>query len=192
MPIPARSSGKPALYLVDGSAYVYRAFFALPALTNSKGLPTNAIYGFTTMLVKIIRDHHPEGLAIVFDEKGPTHRHEEYKEYKAQRPPMPDNMSAQIPYIHRVVEAFGIPVVRLPGYEADDLIGTLARKAEGEGFDVAIVTSDKDMYQLLTPSVLIFDPVKDKWISEVECRAKFGVEPARVIDIMGSYGGQQR
>ncbi|GKS59992.1 DNA polymerase [Nitrospira sp.] len=188
MPIPARSSGKPALYLVDGSAYVYRAFFALPALTNSKGLPTNAIYGFTTMLVKIIRDHHPEGLAIVFDEKGPTHRHEEYKEYKAQRPPMPDNMSAQIPYIHRVVEAFGIPVVRLPGYEADDLIGTLARKAEGEGFDVAIVTSDKDMYQLLTPSVLIFDPVKDKWISEVECRAKFGVEPARVIDIMGLMG----
>ncbi len=188
MTAKAAVSQRPTLYLVDGSAYIYRAFFALPALSNSKGLQTNAVYGFTTMLAKILRDHHPEGLAIVFDEKGPTHRHEEFKEYKAQRPPMPEGMSAQIPYIHQVVEAFGIPVVRLAGYEADDLIGTLARKADAAGYDVALVTSDKDMFQLLTPTVRIYDPVKDKWFGDADCQAKFGVEPGRVIDIMGLMG----
>ena len=149
----------PTLYLIDGSAYIYRAFFALPPLSNSKGLQTNAVYGFTTMMLKVLRDHRPDYVAVVFDEKGPTHRHEAFKEYKAQRPPMPQGMSAQIPYIHRVVEALALPVIRQEGYEADDLIGTLARKAEAEGLDVAIVTSDKDMYQLLTPKTRIYDPV---------------------------------
>ena len=107
---------RPTLYLIDGSAYIYRAFFALPALNNSKGLQTNAVYGFMTTLLKIIREHGPDGLVVAFDEKGPTLRHEEFKEYKAQRPPMPDGMKAQTPYIHRVVEAFGIPVVRKQGY----------------------------------------------------------------------------
>ena len=176
------------LYLIDGSAYIYRAFFALPALTNSKGLQTNAIYGFTTMLTKILREHQPQGLAIVFDEKGPTHRHEEFKAYKAQRPPMPDGMQAQIPYIHKVVEAFRIPVVRLQGYEADDLIGALARQAERAGYDVAIVTSDKDMFQLLTPVVRIYDPVKERWFNEADCRERFGVEPGRVVEVMGLVG----
>ena len=175
-------------YLVDGSAYIYRAFFALPALSNSKGLPTNAVYGFTTMLMKILRERKPDCLAITFDETGPTHRHEEFKEYKAHRPPMPEGMSAQVPYIHQVVEAFGIPVVRKQGYEADDLIGTLARKAEAAGFEVIIVTGDKDMLQLVTPAVRIYDPVKDKSLGEAECREKFGVEPARVIEVMGLMG----
>ncbi len=178
----------PTLYLIDGSAYVYRAFFALPPLSNSKGLQTNAVYGFTTMLMKILREHRPDGLAVVFDEKGPTLRHDEFKDYKAQRPPMPEGMSAQIPYIHRVVEAFGLPAVRLAGYEADDLIGTLSRKAEAAGFDVVIVTGDKDMFQLLTPHVRIYDPVKDKWYGEAECRERFGVEPARVVEVMGLMG----
>ena len=120
-------SSRPTLYLIDGSAYIYRAFFALPALNNSKGLQTNAVYGFTTTLMKIIREHQPHGLAVVFDEAGPTLRHEAYKAYKAQRPPMPEGMSAQIPFIHRIVEALNIPVVRQAGYEADDLIGTLGR-----------------------------------------------------------------
>jgi len=175
-------------YLIDGSAYIYRAFFALPALSNAKGIPTNAVYGFTTMLLKILRERKPDCLAITFDEKGPTHRHEEFKEYKAHRPPMPEGMSAQIPFIHKVVEAFGIPVVRKAGYEADDLIGTLARKAEAAGCDVVIVTGDKDMYQLLTGAVRIYDPVKDKWAGEAECREKFGVEPARVVEVMGLMG----
>lgn len=178
----------PTLYLIDGSAYIYRAFFALPPLANSKGLQTNAVYGFTTMLLKVLRDHRPDYVAVVFDEKGPTHRHEAFKDYKAQRPPMPQGMSAQIPYIHRVVEALSLPVIRQAGYEADDLIGTLARKGEGEGLDVVIVTSDKDMFQLLTPKTRIYDPVKDKWFGEADSQVRFGVEPARVVEIMGLMG----
>ena len=181
-------SSRPTLYLIDGSAYIYRAFFALPALNNSKGLQTNAVYGFTTTLMKIIREHQPHGLAVVFDEAGPTLRHEAYQAYKAQRPPMPEGMSAQIPFIHRVVEALNIPVVRQAGYEADDLIGTLAVQAERAGYEVVIVTGDKDMFQLLTPHVRIYDPVKSKWAGEAECRERFGVEPARVVEVMGLMG----
>ncbi len=185
---PSNSNSRPTLYLIDGSAYIYRAFFALPALNNSKGLQTNAVYGFTTTLLKIIRERHPDGIAVAFDEKGPTMRHEEFKDYKAQRPPMPDGMKSQIPYIHRIVDALAIPGLRQAGYEADDLIGTLARKAERAGYDVVIVTGDKDMFQLLTPHVRIYDPVKDKWSGETECRERFGVEPARVVEIMGLMG----
>jgi len=185
MPTPPKPK---TLYLIDGSAYIYRAFFALPPLNNSKGLHTNAVYGFTTTLLKILRERQPDGIVVAFDEKGPTLRHQEFKEYKAQRPPMPEGMSAQIPYIHRVVEALNIPVVKQAGYEADDLIGTLAHQAERAGYDVVIVTGDKDMLQLVTPHVRIYDPVKDKWSGEAECVAKFGVEPARVIEIMGLMG----
>jgi DNA polymerase I len=185
----AQSTDKPlTLYLIDGSAYIYRAFFALPPLSNSKGLQTNAVYGFTTMLLKILREHKPDYVAVVFDEGGPTVRHEEYKEYKAQRPPMPQGMHSQIPYIHRVVEAMAVPCIRQSGLEADDLIGTLARKAEARAIDVVIVTSDKDMFQLLTPATRIYDPVKDKWFGEAEARARFGVEPRQVVDVMGLMG----
>ncbi|MDR4469703.1 MAG: DNA polymerase I [Nitrospira sp.] len=186
--MPDAIESRKTLYLIDGSAYIYRAFFALPALNNSKGLQTNAVYGFMTTLLKIIREHKPDGLAVAFDEKGPTIRHEEFKEYKAQRPPMPDGMQAQIPYIHRAVEALNIPAVKQAGYEADDLIGTLARQAEQAGYDIVIVTGDKDMLQLLTPHVRIYDPVKDKWSGEPECVAKFGVEPGRVVEVMGLMG----
>ncbi len=187
MPSP-HTSTRPTLYLIDGSAYIYRAFFALPALNNSKGLQTNAVYGFMTTLLKIIREHGPDGLVVAFDEKGPTLRHEEFKEYKTQRPPMPDGMKAQIPYIHRVVEALNISAVKQAGYEADDLIGTLARQAALAGHDVVIVTGDKDMLQLITPHVRIYDPVKDKWSGDAECLTKFGVEPGRVVEIMGLMG----
>ena len=185
-----RMTQRPALYLIDGSAYLYRAFFALPDLSTAAGLPTNAVYGFITMLQKIIRERRPDYLAVVFDEKGPTLRHEEFKEYKAHRPPMPDALSQQIPYIHRVVDAFAIPVVKLQGFEADDLIGTLARQASAEGLDVIIVTGDKDMFQLLSPAVRIFDPVKDKVFTEEDARDRFGVEPARVVEVMGLMGDQ--
>ena len=186
--MPSLESNRKTLYLIDGSAYIYRAFFALPAMNNSKGLQTNAILGFTTMLLKILREKKPDGLVVAFDEKGPTLRHAEFTAYKAQRPPMPDGMSAQIPYIHRVVDALNIPAVRQSGHEADDLIGTLAHQAEQAGFDVVIVTGDKDMFQLLTPHVRIYDPVKDKWLGEAECRERFGVEPTRVVEIMGLMG----
>ncbi|HEV2172988.1 MAG TPA: 5'-3' exonuclease H3TH domain-containing protein, partial [Nitrospira sp.] len=185
---PSTDSSRPTLYLIDASAYIYRAFFALPALNNSKGLQTNAVYGFTTTLLKIIREHQPQGVAVAFDEKGPTLRHEEYKAYKAQRPPMPEGMSVQIPYVHRVVEALNIPALRQAGYEADDLIGTLACQAERAGYDVVIVTGDKDMFQLLTPHIRIYDPVKGKWFGEAECRERFGVEPGRVVEVMGLMG----
>ena len=181
-------SSRKTLYLIDGSAYIYRAFFALPALNNSKGLQTNAVYGFMTTLLKILRERKPDGIVVAFDERGPTLRQQEFKEYKAQRPPMPDGMSAQIPYIHRAVEALNIPAVKQAGYEADDLIGTLAKQAERAGDDVVIVTGDKDMLQLVTPHIRIYDPVKDKWSGEAECVEKFGVEPARVIEIMGLMG----
>lgn len=183
-----RSTAHPTCYLIDGSAYIYRAYFALPQLSNSKGLQTNAVYGFATTLMKILREHHPTCVAVAFDEKGPTLRHEAFAAYKAHRPEMPQGMQTQIPYIHRLVEAFGIPAVRVAGYEADDLIGTLARKAEAAGFDVVIVTGDKDMFQLLTPAIRIYDPVKDKWFGETECRERFGVEPSRVVDVMGLMG----
>src|SRR5437016_14539406 len=164
-----RMTERPALYLIDGSAYLYRAFFALPDLSTTTGVPTNAVYGFTTMLQKIIRERRPQYLAVAFDEKGPTLRHAEFKEYKAHRPPMPDALSRQIPYIHRVVEAFAIPVGKLAGYEADDLIGALAVQAASQGLEVVIVTGDKDMCQLQSPAVRTYDPIKHKCQTEEEC-----------------------
>lgn len=181
-------SQRPALFLIDASGYVYRAFFALPPLATTTGVPTGAVYGFINMLQKVIREQNPDYLAVVFDEKGPTHRHEQFKEYKAQRRPMPDAMTQQIPYIHRAIDAYSMPVVRLEGYEADDLIATLAVQAVQAGLDVVIVTADKDMFQLLSPSIRIFDPVKDKLFTEQDCVARFGVEPARVVEIMGLMG----
>jgi len=179
---------RPTLYLIDGSGYIYRAFFALPPLSTTSGLPTSAIYGFITMLQKVVRERRPDYLAVVFDEKGPTHRHQQFKEYKAQRRPMPDSLSQQIPYIHRAVDAFAIPVVKCEGFEADDLIGTLALQAVAAGVEVVIVTADKDMFQLLSPSIQIYDPVKDKVLTEEDCLTRFGVAPARVIEIMGLMG----
>lgn len=177
-----------SLYLIDGSGYLYRAFFALPSLATTTGLPTNAVYGFITMLQKVVRERRPDYLAVVFDAKGRTHRHEQFKDYKAQRRPMPDSLSQQVPYIHRAVDAYAIPVVKREGYEADDLIGTLALQAAGAGFDVVIVTSDKDMFQLLSPAIRIYDPVKDKVFTEEDCLARFGVAPAKMIEIMGLMG----
>jgi DNA polymerase-1 len=179
---------RPTLYLIDGSGYIYRAFFALPPLSTTSGLPTSAIYGFITMLQKVVRERRPDYLAVVFDEKGPTHRHQQFKEYKAQRRPMPDSLSQQIPYIHRAVDAFAIPVVKCEGFEADDLIGTLALQAVAAGVEVVIVTADKDMFQLLSPSIQIYDPVKDKVLTEEDCLTRFGVAPVRVIEIMGLMG----
>jgi DNA polymerase I len=179
---------RPRLFLIDGNSYIYRAYFAIRNLSTSKGFPTNAIYGFTTMLLKIVRDHRPEYLAVVFDAKGPTLRHAEYQEYKAQRPEMPDPLRRQIPYIHRLVETFRIPVLMMEGYEADDLIGTLARQAEGMDLDVTIVSGDKDMFQLITPRTSVYDTMKDKVIRAEDVRERYGVNPDRVVEIMGLMG----
>ncbi|MEE9170675.1 MAG: DNA polymerase I, partial [bacterium] len=176
------------LFLIDGHSLIYRAYFAIRGLSTSKGFPTNAVYGFTNMLLKVIREKKPDYLAIAFDAKGPTKRHVEFEAYKAQRPEMPDDLSIQLPIIHRVVSALRIPIIMKEGYEADDLIGTLAKQSEQQGLDVTIVTSDKDMFQLITPRIRIYDTMKDKTYVERDVRERFGVEPARVIEIMGLMG----
>jgi DNA polymerase I len=176
------------LFLIDGHSLIYRAYFAIRSLSTSKGFPTNAVYGFTNMLLKVIREKKPDYLVVALDAKGPTHRHMEYEAYKAQRPEMPDGLQLQLPIIHRLVSAFQIPILIKEGYEADDLIGTLAKRSEQQGLDVTIVTSDKDMFQLITPRIRIYDTMKDKTYEERDVRERFGVEPARVIEIMGLMG----
>jgi len=176
------------IYLIDGTAYIHRAFHAIRNLSNSQGLPTNAVFGFTRMLIKLIEDCSPEFGAMLFDTKGPTFRHERYPDYKANRPPMPEAMAIQIPYIKQVTEGFNFPVIEKTGFEADDLIGTLAREAETKGFNAVIVSGDKDLVQLVSQKVSIFDPMKDKRIDLQTVRADFGLEPNQMIDVMGLSG----
>ncbi len=176
------------LYLIDGHSYVYRAFYAIRGLSNAEGFPTNAIYGFTNMLLKIIREKRPDGLAVFFDRPEPTARHRMYKEYKAQRPEAPIELVEQLPYIRQIVAAFQVPVFEAPGYEADDLIGTIARKAESSGNAVFIVTADKDMLQLVNKNVKIYDPMKDRVLDENYVRERFGVGPERVTEYIALTG----
>jgi DNA polymerase-1 len=176
------------LYLIDGTAYIYRAYHAIRGLTNSKGLPTNAVFGFTRMLIKLMEDQKPEYVVLLFDAKGPTFRHEIYDDYKANRPPMPDDLSVQIPYIKEVGKGFNLTVLETPGFEADDLIGTLGRKAEEAGFSVVIVTGDKDFVQMVTDKTTIWDPMKDKTIDLQTVKDSFGVAPSQMIDVMGLSG----
>ena len=179
---------KASLYIIDGNSYIYRAFYAVRGLTNSSGLPTNAVFGFANMLLKVIKEKSPDLLALVFDPKGPTRRHLEFKEYKAHRPPMPKDLVPQIPYIHKLVEAFRIPVFVQEGQEADDVIATLALKAEKEGMDITIVTGDKDILQLVGPNIKVYDTLKDKVYERADVEERFGVPPDRVIEIMGLMG----
>src|SRR5512143_3713232 len=183
-----KDGGKKSFYIIDGNSYIYRAFYAIRNLSTSYGLPTNAVFGFANMLLKIIKERTPDLLAIVFDPKGPTRRHLEFKEYKAHRPPMPRDLVPQVPYIHRLVEAFRIPVYVVEGQEADDVIATLARKAEADGFDITIVTGDKDILQLVGDRIRIYDTLKEKVYGPEEVRERFGVPPGRVIEVMGLMG----
>jgi DNA polymerase-1 len=178
----------PSLYLIDGNSYVYRAFYAIRGLTTSSGLPTNAVFGFVNMLLKVIKDKSPDLLAIAFDPKGPTRRHIEYKEYKAHRPPMPKDLIPQIPFIHKLVEAFRIPVFMIEGQEADDVIATLARKAETDGMHVTIVTGDKDILQLVGPHIRVYDTLKEKVYGPKDVEERYGVPPDRMVEIMGLMG----
>jgi DNA polymerase-1 len=178
----------PTLYLIDGSAYIYRAYHAVRSLSNSSGLRTNATFGFTRMLIKLMQDRSPEHVAMFFDAKGPTFRHDRYEAYKANRPPMPEDLVQQLPWIRKVTEAFNIPVFEVPGYEADDLIGTLAYQAEKNGFRVVMVTGDKDFMQLVTEHCSIWDPMKDKVLDPDAIRQAYDLEPPQMIDVMGLSG----
>ncbi|MCL5668946.1 MAG: DNA polymerase I, partial [Gammaproteobacteria bacterium] len=140
---------KPALLLVDGSSYLYRAFHALPPLTNSQGEPTGAVYGVLNMLRKLIGDYQPKYIALVFDAKGKTFRDELFERYKAQRPPMPDDLVRQIEPLYAIIQAMGLPLISIEGVEADDVIGTLAAQAAAEGMATLISTGDKDLAQLV-------------------------------------------
>jgi DNA polymerase-1 len=176
------------IYLIDGTAYIHRAYHAIRGLSNSKGLPTNATFGFTRMLLKLIEDHNPRYAGMFFDAKGPTFRHEMYTEYKANRPPMPDDMAVQIPYIKDITAAFQFPIIEMEGFEADDLIGTYARIAERKGYAVVMVTGDKDFIQLVTGQAIIWDPMKDATIDAGFVKKSYGVGPQQMVDVMGLSG----
>jgi len=179
---------KKTLYLVDGSAYIYRAYHAIRNLSNSKGLPTNAAFGFTKMIMKLMDEKKPEFLAVMFDVKGPTFRHEIYKDYKANRPPMPDDLAVQVPIIKDIVRGFNLKIFEKQGFEADDLIGTLSLLAENAGFSVVMVTGDKDFLQLVTDDATIWDPMKNVIMDKSNVKEKLGIKPEQVIDVMGLSG----
>ncbi len=176
------------LYLIDGNSYFHRAFHAIKALTNSKGAPTNAIYGFTTMILKILREKKPDALAIVFDSPVPTQRHRLYEQYKAHRPETPGELIIQIPRIKEIIKAFNIPVFEMPGYEADDVICTLARKAASQHSCVFIVSGDKDMMQAVDSFIKIYDPMKDVIIDKEYITGRFEMAPQNIAEIMALTG----
>jgi DNA polymerase-1 len=180
-------SDRPKLFLIDGSSYLFRAFYAIGHLSNSKGLPTNATYGFIQMLLKVLKEHRPDYLAVIFDSKAPTFRSEVYKEYKANRPAMPEALSPQIPYIKKIIEGYRIALLELEGYEADDLIGTVAKRLESE-VDVVVITGDKDILQLVSDRIQVYDTMKDKRFGVEEVVGRFGVSPEQVVEVMGLSG----
>ncbi|VAW65815.1 DNA polymerase I, partial [hydrothermal vent metagenome] len=179
---------KSPLILVDGSSYLFRAFHALPPLENSKGQATGAIYGVINMLKKLVDEYQPEHMAVVFDAKGKTFRSDLYKEYKANRPPMPDDLRTQIEPIHQIVDALGYPRIVVPKVEADDVIGTLAKQAEADGFEVLISTGDKDLAQLVTDKITLINTMNNFISTPESVMEKFGVPAEKIIDYLALIG----
>ena len=179
---------KQKLYLVDGAGYFFRAYYAIRPLSNSQGLPTNAIYGFTQMLIKLLKDTNPEHIAVVFDTHEPTFRDEMYDKYKANRKAPPDDLIPQFPYFQKVVEALNIPALSKPGYEADDVIGTIVREAVAKGMEVVILSGDKDLMQLVSDKVIMWDTMRDKKYDIQGVEERFGVTPDKVIEVLGLQG----
>jgi DNA polymerase-1 len=176
------------LILVDGSSYLYRAFHALPPLINSRGEPTGAVYGVANMLRKLLADYRPRRIAVVFDAKGRTFRDDLYEQYKANRPPMPEELQAQVGPLHELVEAMGLPLLSVPGVEADDVIGTLAVQAAAEGIPVVISTGDKDMAQLVSDRISLINTMTGTVLDPAGVVAKFGVPPERIVDLLALMG----
>lgn len=179
---------RPVLYLLDASAYVYRAFFALPPLTSASGLPTNAAYGFTSMLLKLLREAAPQYIATVFDAPGPTFRDTLFERYKANRPPMPEDLAAQFPLVYEIVNAFALRSLSIAGVEADDVIASVAERLAAQQADLIIVTSDKDLMQLVGPHVQLWDTMRNRRCDRAAVRSRWGVEPEQVVEVMGLMG----
>ena len=179
----------PKLLLIDASNSIYRAFFALPALANSAGIPTHATLGFTTMLQKVLRESAPDAVVVVWDAPSRTSRRKAlYSEYKATREAAPDDLRAQIPWIRRIVAAYRFATVEQPGEEADDVIAALARSAERAGYTVEIVSTDKDLLQLVSDRVVVLDTMRDRRLGPAEVEARYGVPPARMLDLRSLVG----
>lgn len=185
--VPAHRD-KPLLLLVDGSSYLYRAFYALPPLTTSRGDPTGAVFGVINMLNRLMNTYEPDYVAVVFDAKGKTFRDDLFAEYKAHRPPMPDELGQQIEPLHNVVSALGLPLLVEEGVEADDVIGTLAIDAATRGIETVISTSDKDMAQLVGPHITLVNTMSDTVLDRDGVMAKFGVPPERIVDYLALIG----
>ncbi len=181
-------SEKSPVYLIDGSAYFYRAYHAVAPLTTANGLPTHAAYGFTNILLRVIREKSPEFLAVAFDSKGPNFRHEMYTAYKANRPPMPDDLAVQIPYIKEIVKAHNILTMEEQGVEADDLIASAARQLAAAGHKVIVVSGDKDLLQLVGDSISIWEPMKDVVMDREGVQKKYNVAPERLLDFFALMG----
>ena len=176
------------LHLLDASSFIYRSFFALPPLSTTDGFPTGAIYGFLRALLSIWKSERPEYLVVVFDAPAPTKREKVYKEYKAGRPSMPDPLKIQIPLIKELLNLMGVPILEVPGYEADDLIAALAVKFSGEGFYVKIYTPDKDMLQLVSDRILVVNPINWETFDPRKVEEKFGVPPEKLPDYLALVG----
>jgi DNA polymerase-1 len=181
-------SKRQRLFLIDGSSYIYRAYFAIRHLSTSNGVSCNAVLGFTKMLLKVIREQKPDQLAVIYDAKGPTFRKDIYPEYKANRAKMPDDLVPQIPIIKQIVSAFNLASIEQQGFEADDIIATIARQKEAQGFDVTIVTGDKDLMQVVSEHIQLLDTMKDKHSGLLEVAQRFGGTPDKVIEVQALAG----
>ncbi|MGH7884573.1 MAG: DNA polymerase I [Thermodesulfobacteriota bacterium] len=181
---------KPTLYLIDGSSYIFRAYYAVKNLSTSKGFPTNAVYGFTSMLFKFLKDYNPEYLGIIFDSKGKTFRNGIYPEYKANRTEPPPDLKPQFPKIFEMVEAFSIAMFQIEGYEADDLMGTIAVANEKKGIETVLVTGDKDFCQVVSEKVTLLDTMKNKKTGIKEVIERYGITPNQIIDFQALMGDQ--
>jgi DNA polymerase-1 len=179
---------KKEIYIIDGSAYIYRAYHAIAPLSNSAGLATNAVLGFVNMVTRLRKERQPDYLAIAFDSKGPVFRHQLYDRYKANRPPMPEDLQQQIPYIKKFVEAANILTLETQGVEADDIIASIVRSFTSKGHRVIIVSGDKDLLQLVTDDVVMFDPMKDQDMSPADVQKKYGVTVEQLLDFFALVG----
>ena len=180
--------GKKRLFLIDGHSLLYRAYYAIRHLSNSQGFPTNAIFGFLSMMKKLQEKESPTHLGIVFDVKGPTIRHEVFKAYKANRKPMPEDLAVQIPVLKKILEAMHIPIVEYEKYEADDALGSLAKKASAKKIHAVLVSTDKDLYQLVDESTTLYNPAKEIHMDKKAVEEHFGVLPSQVVDVLALWG----